>query len=146
MNGLIGEYQHKLDTKFRMSLPSKIRATIGESVIVTRGLDGCAYVYSQNDWNNITDQLRSLSLGNPQARSFNRFIMSSASAVDIDKAGRILLPESLRNYATLESEVVIAGVGNRLELWSPENWAAQQELITGNINDMAEKLSEVGMI
>lgn len=146
MNELIGEFQHKFDTKFRLSLPSKIRSSIGESVIATRGLDGCVYVYSTLDWEVITTQLRSLSLGSAASRSFSRFILSSAIQVAIDKSGRILLPENLRNHADLTQEVVIAGVGNRLELWNPDKWQAQQQAITENVDQLAEDLSDLGMI
>src|SRR5690606_13762210 len=98
MDGLIGQYTHKLDAKSRFSLPSKIRSVIGEVVVITKGLDGCAYVYSLDAWSTITTQLSSLSLGSQSARAFNRFILSSATEVPIDKAGRILMPENLRDH------------------------------------------------
>ena len=146
MNELIGEFQHKFDSKSRLSLPSKIRSLIGESVIVTRGLDGCVYVYSATDWESITDQLRTLSLGSSASRAFSRFILSSATQVNVDKSGRILLPANLRNHAGLSEEVVIAGVGNRLELWDPVKWESQQQAIVENVDDLAEQLSDLGMI
>lgn len=146
MNELIGEFNHKLDPKYRLSLPSKIRSIIGESVIVTRGLDGCAYVYPQASWVEITERLRSLPLGQTNARAMSRYILSSATEVTIDAAGRILLPENLRNTAKLEDQVVIAGVGNRLELWNPANWQVQQDKLLTEIDDLAESLGEIGMI
>ncbi len=146
MNGLIGEYKHKLDPKARFSLPSKIRSVIGEVVIITKGLDGCAYIYSQESWEVIAQQLGEMSLGSASARSFNRFILASATEVSIDKAGRVLLPENLRSHTDIKSEVIIAGVGNHLELWSPDKWQAQQSALEGEINNLAEGLSDIGMI
>lgn len=146
MNGLIGEYTHKLDTKSRVSLPSKIRSVIGESVVITRGLDGCAYVYPTNAWETITTQLGTLSFGSASARAFNRFILSSATEVTIDKAGRVLIPENLRDHTGIQSEVVIAGVGNRLELWEPMAWQKQQNAITVSVDELAEGLSDIGML
>ena len=146
MNGLIGEYTHKLDSKSRVSLPSKIRSVIGESVIITKGLDGCAYVYSSDSWDEITDKLQNLSFGSASARAFSRFILSSATEVNIDKAGRVLLPENLREHTGVETEVVIAGVGSRLELWEPQAWQKQQATLTQQVDQLAEGLSDIGML
>jgi len=146
MKTLIGEYTHKLDPKFRVSLPSKIRSVIGEVVIVTKGLDGCAYVYSESEWQLITENLQAMSLGQTSARALNRYILSAAVEVAIDKSGRILLPEPIRNTAKLDNQVVIAGVGNRLELWNPEAWATQQQRLIAEIDDIAETLGSIYQI
>jgi MraZ protein len=146
MDQFIGEYQHKLDSKNRFSLPSKIRATIGEVVIVTKGLDGCSYVYSQPAWEEITAKLSSLSLGSRSARAFNRFVQSSATEITVDKSGRILLPENLRNHTDIDSEVIIAGVGNHLELWQPATWQNQLQQLDDSVDQMAEQLSDLGAI
>lgn len=146
MDQLIGEYNHKFDTKYRLSLPSKIRSVLGETVIVTKGLDGCVYVYSATAWQQITDNLRALSLGQSNARSLSRYILSAATEVTVDKSGRILIPELLRNTAKLDQQVVIAGVGNRLELWNPESWEAEQTKLLSEIDDIAETLGQINMI
>ena len=146
MNELVGEFHHKLDAKARLSLPSKIRSVIGEVVIVTRGLDGCGYVYSQDQWGVITEKLSTLSLGSQSARAFNRFILSSAVETSIDKSVRILVPETIRDHAGLADEVVIAGVGNRLELWNPADWQNQLGQFDENIDELAEKLADIGAI
>lgn len=145
-NGLIGEYTHKLDSKHRVSLPSKIRSIIGEVVVMSKGLDGAAYVYSLDAWQTITEKLQNLSLGSAAARSFNRFILSSATEIAIDKSGRILIPENVRDHASLSDEVVIIGVGNRLELWNVDGWREQVASVDSSIEDFAEDLSEIGLI
>lgn len=115
---LIGEYHHNIDEKKRLIIPSKYRDEIGNNFVVTKGLDGCLYVYSMKSWNKIIDKLKTLSFTKKDARTFMRFFLSSATVCEFDKQGRITLLSSLIEYADIDRECVIIGVGDRLEIWS----------------------------
>ena len=119
---LIGEYEHSLDAKGRLIMPSKLRIDIGESFIITKGLDGCLFVFSQNEWNNFETKLKTLPLSDKNARNFVRFFLSGATECEIDKQGRFLIPNNLRTAAGLEKDAIIIGVGTRLEIWNKEKW------------------------
>ena len=118
----IGEYEHNVDAKGRVIMPAKLREDIGEKFIVTKGLDGCLFAYSQNEWTNFEEKLKTLPLTNKNARDFVRFFLSGAVECEIDKQGRFLIPSNLRQYATLDKEIVIIGVGTRIEIWSKATW------------------------
>lgn len=115
---LIGEYHHNIDEKKRLIIPSKFREEIGDNFVVTKGLDGCLYVYSIDTWNSIINKLKTLSFTKKDARTFMRFFLSSATVCEFDKQGRITLLSSLIEYADIDRECVIIGVGDRLEIWS----------------------------
>ena len=119
---LIGEYEHSLDVKGRLIMPAKLRQDIGEKFIITKGLDGCLFVFSQNEWLNFETKLKSLPLSDKNARNFVRFFLSGATECEIDKQGRFLNASNLREATTLEKEIVIIGVGTRIELWNKEKW------------------------
>lgn len=122
---LIGEYEHSLDVKGRMILPSKIREDLGEKFIITKGLDGCLFGFSLTEWNNFEEKLKTLPLTNKNARDFVRFFLSGAVEEEMDKQGRFLIPANLREYAGLEKEAVITGVGTRIEIWNKDKWKIQ---------------------
>lgn len=143
---LIGQYTHKIDEKRRLSLPSKFRKEIGKKIVLTRGLDKSLFVYTPAEWKRITEKLSNLSVGNPDSRSFNRFMLSGASQIDVDSLGRILIPEHLALFAELEDEVSVIGVHTRLEIWNTSRWQSYQEKISGKADDLAEKLGEIGMM
>ena len=143
---LIGEYQHTLDGKRRVSLPVKFRSVLGSRVVLTRGLDNCIFLYSEKQWQDIADKLATLPLGQKDARDFTRFLLSSAIDVEVDKAGRILIPENHVVFAGLSSRVVLAGVYNRVEIWEPSAWEAYTKRIEDNIDSYAEELGQIGMI
>ncbi|MDH5442461.1 MAG: division/cell wall cluster transcriptional repressor MraZ [Candidatus Nomurabacteria bacterium] len=143
---LLGEYIHTLDTKKRLSMPSKFRKELGTTVIVTRGLDGCLFVYSTNEWNKFTEKLADLSMGQSDSRAFNRFLLSGAVETDVDKAGRILVPDFLKSFAKLTSKVVVAGVHNRVEIWNEKAWNAYKKSVEIKADALAEKLGDIGMI
>lgn len=143
---LIGEHTHTLDTKKRLSLPAKFRKELGKKVILTRGLDTCIFVYSQKEWKEFKEKLESLSMGQSGSRAFNRFILGGAVEVDIDSAGRVLVPDFLKDFAQLSSKVVVAGIGNRCELWDEELWNKYQLHIEKNADSLAEQLGDIGMI
>ena len=126
---LIGEYEHSLDAKGRLIMPSKLRIDIGESFIITKGLDGCLFVFSQNEWNNFETKLKTLPLSDKNARNFVRFFLSGATVCEIDKQGRFLIPANLRESAKLDKDAMIVGVGTRLEIWNKEIWQKCEENI-----------------
>ena len=119
---LIGEYEHSLDAKGRLIMPAKLRQDMGEKFIVTKGLDGCLFAFSQNEWLNFETKLKALPLSDRNARNFVRFFLSGATECEIDKQGRFLIPSNLRTAAGLEKEAVIIGVGTRLEIWNKATW------------------------
>ena len=140
---LIGEYEHSLDAKGRLIMPSKLRIDIGESFIITKGLDGCLFVFSQNEWNNFETKLKTLPLSDKNARNFVRFFLSGATECEIDKQGRFLIPANLRESAKLEKDAMIVGVGTRLEIWNKETWLNCGENISAD--EIAENMTMLGI-
>ena len=116
----MGEYNHTVDTKGRLIIPSKFREQLGEEFIVTKGLDGCLFVFPQDEWQAFEEKLRTLPLTQKGARQFTRFFVAGATPCELDKQGRILLPATLREFAGLDKDVVLAGMLNRIEIWSKE--------------------------
>ena len=143
---LIGEYKHTLDPKKRLSLPSKWRKELGSTLIVTRGLDNCLFVYPQAEWEKITDKIGNLPLGSADTRSFNRFFLSGAVEVEVDTVGRILVPDFLKDFAKLETKVVLAGIHDRVEIWDETRWTEYKARIEMQADSLAEKLSEIGVL
>ena len=138
----IGEYQHNLDSKGRISMPVKFRAKLGLSAIITKGLDACLFVYPKEEWQKMTEKLAQLPVSNSSARSFSRLILSGAMELEFDTQGRAVLPSYLRDYAGLKNEIVAAGVLNRVELWDKEAWSRYNDESETNATENAEKLAE----
>ena len=140
----IGEYQHALDTKNRMIVPSKLREELGNKFVITKGLDGCLYAYPLQEWKNLEEKLKTLPLTNRDARSFIRFFFAGACEVEMDKQGRGLIPQNLKEYAGIEKEIVSIGVLTRVEIWSKEKW---KEYNDSNVDfeSIAEKMSNLGI-
>lgn len=118
----MGEYQHNIDVKGRMIVPAKFREGLGESFVLTRGLDKCLFAYPMGEWKILEEKLKKLPLTKRDARSFTRFFFSGAVECEVDKQGRINIPQTLRNYSKLEKECVVIGVSSRIEVWSKEIW------------------------
>ena len=118
----MGEYNHTIDAKGRMIVPSKFREQLGNEFVVTKGLDGCLFVYPNEEWHNIEEKFRTVPLTTKDARKFSRFFFAGAATCELDKQGRILLPAALREFAGLEKDVVLVGVGSRVEIWSKDKW------------------------
>ena len=118
----MGEYNHTIDTKGRLIVPSKFRERLGDEFVVSKGMDGCLFVYANEDWKAFEEKLATLPMTNKEARMFTRFFLAGAATLEVDKQGRILLPANLREFASLEKDVVLVGVGTRIEIWSKENW------------------------
>ena len=143
---LIGEYEHSLDAKGRLIMPSKIREDIGDKFIITKGLDGCLFGFSQNEWNNFQEKLKTLPLTNKNARDFVRFFLSGAIECEIDKQGRFLISSNLREYAGLEKEIMITGVGTRIEIWDREKWKKYNSEENLSADQIAENMANLGML
>lgn len=124
-------------------MPAKLRQDMGERFLVTKGLDGCLFAFSQNEWLNFETKLKSLPLSDKNARNFVRFFLSGATECEIDKQGRFLLPSNLRNVAKLEKEVIIIGVGTRLEIWDKQTWQDCDENISAD--EIAENMTMLGI-
>ncbi len=139
----MGEYQHTVDTKGRLIIPAKFRESLGEEFIVTKGLDGCLFVFPQDEWQAFEEKLRALPLTTKGARQFTRFFVAGATPCELDKQGRILLPATLREFAGLDKEVVLAGMLNRVEIWSKDQWTLNNA--EGDMDDIAEQMSELGL-
>ena len=143
---LIGEYTHTLDPKKRLSLPAKFRKELGKNLIVTRGLDHCLFVFSASAWKKLTAKFADLSIGSSDTRGFNRFMLSGAVEADVDSAGRILIPDFQKDFAGLSTDVVLAGVNDRVEIWDKKQWEAYKARIESQADAMASKLGEIGVI
>lgn len=139
---LIGEYRHNIDDKGRIIIPSKFREEIGMKFVVTRGLDGCLFVYSMDEWNKIVSKLQTLPFTKKDARTFMRFFLSGATVCEFDKQGRINLTNSLILYAGIQKECTIIGVNDRLEIWASEKLDAIMEENELNFSAIAENLFE----
>ena len=142
---LIGEYEHTIDAKGRLSMPSKLRRDMGEAFIVTKGLDGCLFAFSQEEWKNFETKLKSLPLSDKNARNFVRFFLAGATECEIDKQGRINLPQHLRDYAELTKEVSIVGVSTRVEIWNRSKWENYTSEENMDVDDIASKMSDLGI-
>ena len=140
---LMGEYSHSLDTKGRLIMPAKLRQDIGEKFILTKGLDGCLFAFSQTEWNNFEEKLKNLPLSDKNARNFVRFFLSGATECEIDKQGRFLIPNNLRTAANLEKDAIIIGVGTRIEIWNKETWEKCDKEISAD--EIAENMANLGI-
>lgn len=141
----IGEYNHSIDAKGRLIVPSKFREALGDAFFVTKGLDGCLSVYPTEEWKIFESKLRSLPITNKNARKFTRFFLAGASECEIDKQGRILIPAPLREYAGLVKDAVLVGVSSRIEIWSRDKWAEINDIDVDDMSDVAEHMEELGI-
>lgn len=136
----MGEYQHTIDDKGRLIMPSKFREELGEKFVVTKGLDNCLFVYPMTEWKILEEKLRSLPFTKADARAFARFFFSGAIECELDKQGRILLTANLRDHAKLQKDVYIIGVSSRLEIWSKEVWEEYNRKTQETYEELAEKM------
>jgi MraZ protein len=143
---LIGEYTHNLDPKKRLSVPAKFRKELGDGAVLTRGLDGCLWLFPSRQWAALAERIAALPMASQDSRSFSRLMLSGAHEVEFDGLGRILVPEHLKVYAGLKREVVVAGVHTRLELWDTSRWSAYKKRLEKNGDAIAQKLGDLGSI
>ena len=139
----MGEYHHNIDEKGRLIMPSKFRDALGDSFIVTRGMDSCLFVYPKESWDNLTSELNQLSFTKKDVRAFQRFFLSGATMCEFDKQGRINITTPLTSYASLSKECVIIGVNDRIEIWAEDKFNSFLDENIENISDIAERLFEV---
>ena len=139
----MGEYNHTVDAKGRLIVPSKFREQLGDEFVVTKGLDNCLFVYENSEWAALEEKLRTLPLTNAAGRKFSRFLLAGATTCEVDKQGRVLLPAVLREHAGIEKEAVLAGVLNRVEIWSKERWLKTKDY--SDVNQIAKHMSEIGL-
>lgn len=141
----IGEHQHSLDDKGRLIMPSKFRDDLGLDFVMTKGLDSCLFVYPKDEWKIIEEKLKTLPLTNKDARAFIRFFFAGASECSLDKQGRVLIPQNLREHANINKEAVVIGVSTRLEIWSKDEWENYTDDDSLSYDAIAEKMAELGI-
>jgi MraZ protein len=138
----MGTYEHGLDAKGRVIIPAKLRENLGESFVVTLGLDGCLFAYPMQEWEGFINQLRELP-GTKEARKLQRYFLAGAATCEVDKQGRVLIPANLREKTGLTKDIVFVGVLQKIEIWSKEQWEQNNDY--GNVDDIAEHMSEFGL-
>ncbi len=139
----LGEYSPTIDDKGRLTLPAKYRVQLAAGVVVTRGIDKCLFIFPLDEWSKLAAQLSALPLTDPQARDFRRLIFAGATDTELDKQGRVLLPQNLREYANLDGNVIVAGLNNHIEIWTPEAWNAIRANIDSGVS--AEYWARLGI-
>ena len=141
----IGEYTYSIDSKKRLAIPSKFRPYLGKKAVITKGLDNSLAIYPFKEWQRVAKKLESLPSSQVDARGFTRIVLSGASEVQLDKLGRILIPDYLKNYASFKKNVAIIGLSNKIEIWAEERWREYKDKMEKGVGDMAERLKEVGI-
>jgi len=136
----MGEYQHTIDEKGRLTIPAKFREGLGNSFVITRGLDQCLFVYPMEEWKQLEQKMKALPFTKADARAFTRFFFSGATECEWDKQGRVSIPSNLRQHAGLQKECVVIGVSNRVEVWSKERWEEYFAQSEDSFGEIAEKL------
>jgi len=142
---LIGQYEHTIDNKKRLALPAKFRGELGDKVIVTKWLEGCLAVFTEIEWKAWSEKLVSMTVSQAEARSFARTMLAGAVEVSLDKLGRVLVPDYLKNYADLNKNVVICGLSNRLEIWDAEKWEKYNKEAEKGVDEIVSKLGGMGI-
>ena len=141
----LGEFEHTIDGKGRLTIPAKFRDELASGVIVTRGLDGCLWAYTRSEWESLAEKISSLPTTNPNARNLARFMFSSAFDSIPDRQGRVLVPQNLREYAGIENETIIIGVMNRVEIWNPDRWSSVITSVEGDPDAFVSQLEDLGI-
>lgn len=141
----IGKYIHTIDTKGRVTIPSGFRDYLQDGFVMTKGLDNCLFVYPNDQWREVEEKLTSLPLTNRDARAFMRFFFAGASKSNLDSNGRVLISQNLREYIKINKDLVIIGLSTRLEIWSKEEWDEYNSMADLSYEDIAEKMTELGI-
>lgn len=141
----IGEYSHNVDDKGRLAIPVKFRSDLSKGAVVTRGLDNCLFLYTKVEWAKLAEKLATLPISQANSRAFARLMLAGAMDVEVDKQGRIILPEYLRQFAGLKKEVVLAGLYNRLEIWDSATWSTYKGQTESQSGSIAERMAELGV-
>ena len=140
----MGEYNHTIDAKGRLIIPAKFRELLGTEFVLTRGLDGCLFIYPVDEWKAFEQKLRALPLINKNARTFSRFFVAGAAMCELDRQGRVLVPQTLREFAGLEKDVVLTGNLDRIEVWSKDKWSENCDY--DDMNEIAESMQDMGIV
>jgi len=141
----MGEYQHSLDEKGRLIIPAKFRDILGENFILNRGLDNCLYVYPHSEWKILEEKIKELPTANPETRAFVRLFFSGAVEAELDKQGRVVIPQHLREHAQIEKDVYVIGVSTKVEIWSKENWENYSAQTKQSYEDFAQSIINLGI-
>ena len=141
----IGEYKYNLDSKNRLALPSKFRKLFKDGAVITKGLDNCLFIYTAKEWKKLVDKLASLPISQAKSRAFSRMMLAGAMDVNLDGQGRVILPDYLRTFASLNKKVILAGLYNRMEVWDEKLWSKYQRTSEKDTNEMAEGLVDLGI-
>ncbi len=141
----IGEYTHTIDEKGRMNMPAKFRRDLSGGVVITRGLDGCLFVYPKSEWDPTAEKLSKLSISKRSSRAFARLMLAGAWDAELDAQGRVMLPEYLREYASVKKHVVVAGLYNRIEIWDEDAWRQYRTKTEAESDDIAESLEDLSL-
>jgi MraZ protein len=141
----LGEFNHSIDDKGRLTIPAKFRDELESGVVITRGLDGCLWAYGRSEWEALAEKIAKLPTTNPAARNFSRFVFSSAFDSIPDRQGRILLPQNLRDYASIQNETIVIGVKNKLEIWNPAKWSEVVTAVEQDTEAIVAQLQDLGI-
>ncbi|MBU1092263.1 division/cell wall cluster transcriptional repressor MraZ [Patescibacteria group bacterium] len=136
----IGEYAHTIDEKNRLAVPIKFRKELDKGAIVTKGLEGCLFLYTLTEWQKLADKITQMPISQKAPRAFSRFILGGAMDVEIDKQGRIILPKYLIDFAKIKRNVIVAGLSNRLEIWDARAWEVYKKATEKDSEALAEQL------
>ncbi|MBI2626030.1 MAG: division/cell wall cluster transcriptional repressor MraZ [Candidatus Nealsonbacteria bacterium] len=142
---LIGEHKHTIDSKKRLAIPAKFRPDLGERAVITKGLENCLVIYTLREWERMAKKLEELPSSQSDARNFARIMLSGASDAELDKLGRILIPDYLKSYASLKKNVSVLGLSNKIEIWDAEKWEEHKKKTETEAGDIAERLKELGI-
>ncbi|MDD5098206.1 MAG: division/cell wall cluster transcriptional repressor MraZ [Candidatus Pacebacteria bacterium] len=142
---IIGQYNYNLDPKKRLTIPTKFRSVLSDGAVLTRGIDGCLFLYPQKVWEALADKLSKLPLSQGNARSFARVMLGGAMDMKLDSLGRILIPDYLKDYAKLDKKTVLAGLYDRIEIWDEDRWQKYGQTTDTQVEDIAEGLKELGI-
>lgn len=140
-----GEYRHSVDSKNRLSIPSKFRERLGDVFYITKGLDHCLFVFSEEEWQNFEAKLKALPLSNNAARAFARSFFAGATECELDKQGRVVIPQNLRSHANIDKEVYVNGAGSRIEIWDSTTWEDYNALMTSDMDELAKDMESLGI-
>ncbi len=141
----IGEYTHSVDQKGRIAVPAKFRAELNRGAVITRGLDNCLFIYTKKEWEKLAEKMTAMPIGQKNSRAFARLMLAGAMDVELDVQGRVVIPEYLRQFATIQKQAVVAGLYNRIEIWDLAKWQAYKSATEKNSEDIAERMGELGV-
>lgn len=142
---LLGEYQHSIDDKGRMAVPAKFRKTLSGGVVLTKGGEGCLYLYPLDEWTKLAESISKLSINQADSRAYSRHMLGGASHSEIDSQGRVLIPDYLRDYAGIRAKAMVIGLYNRAEIWDEEKWRSYRANLESKSDEIAERLGGAGI-